>query len=147
MSKSFNKSLYFLLTTIIVSSSFAISLGDIFDQQILLQSNTSTQITKLVSKNSKFISYQTNSNHGTINFLVNVSNNKVYSISWNEKQNIILRDILGEYYLQFQQSAKKPQSHMPLRAITVDNGDLYVTQFGSMMIGMHGTAYVRSIAP
>jgi hypothetical protein len=130
-----------------VPLSFAVSLGDTLNEQNMARTNTTTSAMKLVSHGDKFSTYQDTSSDSTQKILVNNSTNHVYSISW-DGQLASLGDILGStYYPKFQAAAKNPQMRIPRRAISIDDGDLSVHQFGSMAAGMHGMATVKSLAP
>jgi hypothetical protein len=80
--------------------------------------------------------------------MVNNRTHIVYSIIWDKKQANNLKDILGTtYYPKFEQASKNPSKRIPLRGIVIDDGNLTVSQFGSMLSGIHGIASVKSIAP
>lgn len=142
------KLLIALSTITMIGWASAISLGDKIDQQTAVQTNTVTSATKLVAQNNKTSTYQSTSSHGSTKMLVNNSTKQVYSISWDDQQAVNLQDILGStYYPEFKIAAKKPQMRIPRRAISIDDGNLSVHQFGSMSSGMHGTATVQNLAP
>lgn len=143
------KKLLILLSGILlIQTSFAISLGDIMNQDVAVQMNTTTSATKLIASDNNSSMFQSISTEGNIKFLVNSKTSRVYSISWQEKQAANLKEILGNaYYSEFQAAAKKPTIRVPLRGIVVDDGDLLVSQFGSMLSGFQGTATARGLAP
>ncbi|HLX52838.1 MAG TPA: DUF2844 domain-containing protein [Aquella sp.] len=140
-----NKLLILLLAALLVQISSAISLGDTMNQEIAAQTNTATSVTKLTDVKSKYSTFVTTSATGNTTFLVNNKTNKVYSISWQDNQAADLQAVLGKYYPEFQNAGIKKR--IPLRAITVDDGDLTFSQFGSMLSGVQGSTTVRSLAP
>ena len=140
-----NKLLILLSAALLVQISGAISLGDTMNQGIAAQTNTSTSVTKLTDVKSKYSTFVTTSATGNTTFLVNNKTNKVYSISWQDNQAADLQEILGKYYPEFQNA--KTKKRFPLRAITVDDGDLTFSQSGSMLSGIQGTTTIRSLAP
>ena len=144
-----NKLLLVLLSNIaLVQIVSAISLGDTMNQKIAAQVNTTTSTTKLITQNSKSSIFQNNSTHGSMKFMVNNKTSRVYSISWQDKQAANLKEVLGNtYYPEFEKAAKKPTMRVPLRGIRVDDGNLHVSQFGSMLSGVKGVATVDNLAP
>ena len=140
--------LILLCNTALTQIACAISLGGTMNQKIAAQINTTTSATKLLTQNSKVSTFQNTSAHGIMKFMVNNKTSRVYSISWQDKQAANLKEILGNtYYSEFQQAAKKPTLRVPLRGIMVDDGNLQVNQFGSMLSGIQGIATVNSLAP
>jgi|GEM_PF-4195669 len=139
-----NKLLILLSAALLVQISGAISLGDTMNQTIAAQTNTTTSVTKLIATTSKSSTFETTSATGKMILLVNNKTNKVYSISWQDNQAANLQEILGKYYPEFQNAGTKKR--FPLRGITVNDGDLTFTQFGSML-GIQGTTTIRSLAP
>lgn len=143
-----HKLLITLLVLGLVPLSFAISLGDTLNEQVAIQTNSTTITTKIITNSDKFSTFQTTSNHGQIKMLVNNRTHRIYSMTWDDTKSVSLPDILGStYYPEFQEASKHPQMRIPRRAISIDNGDLMVHQFGSMLSGIHGTAIVKSLSP
>jgi hypothetical protein len=143
-----NKLLILLSSVLLVQVSLAVSLGDTLNQKIAVQTNTTNSTMKLINSDNKSSTFISTSTQGNMKFLVNNKTSKVYSISWHNNQAANFADILGNtYYPKFQTASKKPTIHVPLRGIMVDDGDLYVSQFGSMLSGFQGVATVSSLAP
>ncbi len=143
------KLLWLLILISISQTGLAIALGDTFDNKTFSENNTPTQTIKLINedKNSKFLIYQITSSNSKINISVNQNTNKIFAIAWNDKFAINFKDRLGNYYSEFQKARKNPKQHLPLRSIAIDDGNLSVSQFGSMITGFHGSARVNNLAP
>lgn len=140
-----NKLLILLSSAILVQVSSAISIGDTLNQNIAMQTNTPTSVTQLIKSDDNSLTFQKASPHSKVKYLVNKKTNKVYSISWHTKQTMNAKDILGDkYYLEFQNASVKKL--VRFRGISVGDGDLSFSQFGSMM-GMRGSASVHSLSP
>ncbi|HMT02164.1 MAG TPA: DUF2844 domain-containing protein [Burkholderiales bacterium] len=136
-----------ILLIAFVSNSFAISLGDTFDKKSLIENSKHTQKIKLITRNSKSVNYEITSDSSKMNIFINNSTHKIFAITWDNKTSVDFKDILGNYYQEFQEARKNPKQHIPLRSIVIDDGDLSFSQYGSMITGFHGSTYVKSLAP
>lgn len=142
-----NKLLILISSVLLMHGACAVSLGDTMNQQVAAQTNTTTSVTKLLSSDSKSSTFISTSTQGSMRFLVNNHTNKVYSISWQDKQAANLENVLGSSYYPEFNAAKTTAVRIPLRGIAVNDGNLSVSQFGSMLSGFQGVATVSSLAP
>lgn len=142
------KQIFIPFIAVFSNLALAVSLGDTLDNKNAAQTNSTSSVIKVVAANNKSTTFSETSSHGQTSFLVNNNTHKVYSMTWKDKQGSNLKELLGNtYYSQFQIAAKNPKQHIPLRGISIDNGNLVVSQFGSMASGVYGTAMVRNLAP
>lgn len=141
-----NKLAYlFIASALVIGNSFALSLGDKLDTQVAM--TTSLQHTSLTEETSKYIVYRSISANSTTQYKVNRSTHKIYGINWKNKEAMPIKDILGSYYPEFKKSWQNRSNKFNHRYLYINDGDLYIEQFGSILSGFQGMATVKSLAP